>query len=980
MMNKMFIALLALVGVVGLTASGNEDLNLIPNGMFQGAGAMADMWRPTKGKAKLIFDDAPDKQPALVLSAPAQVRQFNSIELVAKERYRLSVKYTLTAAADAKAYVVVHNDGWSSNAGFMSITPSENWRELITEFVAFDSTNGRYSIAMGAGGDGVEFKVADLRLEPVSENAKADAGKKLRFEKANYITNGRLDAAQVDFPPFWSVSGKTEYRRNGAPNGGGSILLRGTDENVELRQQHSCQLKAGERYKFSAWIRTRNLNAVNFRIIIHDDNWNVEKGILSVPSDTDWKRFESIFEAPVSKDDDFGFAILLVGGKSGEVEFADLKLEPQSPEAAAGARSRLSSLNADRLIPISPALAKIPADRPELKLRWFGNADHSQFQVQVDGTARPPLTAIDNQVTVPLNGLAAGEHRLKLDNGHESFEYTITIIPPAPRVKMQRLNNLVSRLPELALADGATGEIAVPSDGWYYLTAPAPNAQIKLSGIEQPLTGTGFIMLRAGVYSLSLTGVSGTVDIRRVPAIYYYEPLAGPYLRGMARNDMKQVRKYFLQAVNVYAQSTPDNATADEIAELSRIHSARWGSIDARYDSVEAMVKTINANQFLPRSEFAGLTLDEFSCGEINRLVQFAQAAPQLKIPVGKTLNCWVYGAPPQGAIMADFISGTINASHGDGMVMFEAYCTPSRDEAAARKYCDSTIVGNTLEFQKSYPEILPNLGLIFIHSNVPNSLTAAIYPEIDLKYYLDMQFQTAATAPELDGLGMIGTWGGNYADTEMARWTAALCCHYAVEGQTTLLSERYGYKFAPGFLKNGDFDDGLKYWEAVGAVTTQTHDFYGRNIQWRWTAPKGVGDHFAVLTRGTQPNRLSQCLHGLEAGKLYCLRYLTADAADVTALAGGKPQEIQVDVELEGAEILPEHTVRSRAVPGAKRQYRTNYDSRVFRAAASDPVIHFTDIQTAPGRQSAINYVSVMPFFADDGLPEKTCRSSRSF
>ena len=786
-------------------------------------------------------------------------------------------------------------------------------------------------------------------------------------EKINYIANGRLDAAQVAFPPFLTVSGKAEYRRDASPDGAGSILLRGEDNRVVIRQEHSCTLTAGERYRLSAWIRTHDLKAENFRIVMHDNGWNIEMGILEIPVNTHWRRFENTFTAPASQNNDFGFAVLLLGGISGEAEFADIKLEPMSPAAAEGARSLLSSIgDEDRLIPLAPALALIPADNPSVRLRWFGAKECGQFQVHLDGLKMPRVQISDNIVTVNLNGISLGDHRLELTNSKSRFTFNITIVPPFPKVETKRLNNLVRSLPSLTLKDGETGEFEVPSNAWYYLIAPAVNAELLVKGKTMPQIGEGFFRLKAGKHQLTLKGASGVVDIRQTPVIYYYQPLSGPYPHGFARNDTAQMKKYMINAINTFGLGLVDtNASESEIAELQKTGWARWGSMQAYFKTAEEMAKEINDNEFFKRHEFSGVSLDEFSSGRIPQLVQFTKAISLLNVPKSKTLDCWVYGAPLQGAIMTDFISGVINVSHGAGMVIFEAYCTPSRNEETARKYCDSIIIDNTISFKKNYPEILPNLGMVFIHCNVPNSLTAAIYPEIDLKYYLDLQFQTAATATELDGLGMIGTWGGNYADNEMARWTAALCRHYAVEGKTSLLSEKYGYKFIPGFLQNGDFEKGLKHWQVDGNITIGKHDWYGRKIQRRWTAPKGIGDNYCIMSRGKSPNIISQKLQGLEPGKIYKLQYLTSDAVDVTASGKGKPQEIRVTATLDGCEILDKYTIYNRAGTSGK-YHRTNCSQLVFKAISSEPLLRFSDADNALGRKAALNYVSVMPYFIE--------------
>ena len=53
--------------------------------------------------------------------------------------------------------------------------------------------------------------------------------------------------------------------------------------------------------------------------------------------------------------------------------------------------------------------------------------------------------------------------------------------------------------------------------------------------------------------------------------------------------------------------------------------------------------------------------------------------------------------------------------------------------------------------------------------------LSKAQHPEVDCKYYLDMQMNFAANDPVCRDIGLIGHWGSYYADDELHRWSFAL-------------------------------------------------------------------------------------------------------------------------------------------------------------------------------------------------------------
>ena len=53
--------------------------------------------------------------------------------------------------------------------------------------------------------------------------------------------------------------------------------------------------------------------------------------------------------------------------------------------------------------------------------------------------------------------------------------------------------------------------------------------------------------------------------------------------------------------------------------------------------------------------------------------------------------------------------------------------------------------------------------------------------------------------------------------------------------GQKTMLSERYGYRLAPGHLSNCEFERGLEGWEATGNVTAEIIDGYSKYQGRNW-------------------------------------------------------------------------------------------------------------------------------------------------
>ena len=108
--------------------------------------------------------------------------------------------------------------------------------------------------------------------------------------------------------------------------------------------------------------------------------------------------------------------------------------------------------------------------------------------------------------------------------------------------------------------------------------------------------------------------------------------------------------------------------------------------------------------------------------------------------------------------------------------------------------------------YREWYPLAIPSSCVAFGNFNQMPILSLAHHPEVDYKYYLDMQLNLAANDPSCRDLGAVGYWGCNYADDEMKRWSFALMRHYVVEGNTNMLSAAYGY--SEGIAGSGQYDD----------------------------------------------------------------------------------------------------------------------------------------------------------------------------
>ena len=951
--------------------------NIIPNGdLSYKINGQPAFWVLSK-TGVTYSPDACNGAPALVITNDGMAWQFASFRIVPQAKYRLSAKVRLSQAnAAGQANITIINQKWKSSAGIIKIKPTAGWQTVSKELYGFDSPNNTYGIVVrGRKLDG-KFEVAEVKLAALDEKGKADSRPlfSLPGARESLNTNGTLDADQSDFPSSWASDGGAIFLRGGGPNGKNALRFDASKvKRAAVRQDRAMVLNPGKRYRVSMMVKAVNFKAQRMSYSIFPEIWRNEAGVSKVPRNCDWTLVEAIVSAPKSKST-YGSGLAMRAGNdsSGYIDIADLRIEPLDEAAAQGAYSVLRGLEKDRLVVVTK-LAEIPVNKPQISALWFGNAPKAKLEYRVDNGPWQNLDVVSSgKYTIKFPGAKLGKHTFEFRCGEFSRKWDFTVVEVLPPVKSKRLNNMVRELEPLNLADGGKGEFINPRTGWVYFILPKADAVLEFSAASKakPIRGAGHAYLRRGRNQITLKGAAGKVTIRTIPEIYTYQLAVGPYLKAAPQNNYKLVSKYLLPYVNSYTQSDMGYLTDEEwklinATNLQRHHSNHI----AKYPTSQAMIDGVNSNKALNDPRYIGITFDEFPATDLTVLARYNEAHDRIKRPEGYRFFYCLYGKLANGGISTEFISNAVNSGHGDGIIKYEAYCQPVETEAAAEAYIKDKIVEITKSLDAVFPGVTKNLCMYFINSNVPATLTAAYLTNVDLKYYLDMQFHLIANDPALEGLAMAGNWGSSYSDNEMVRWTGRLFRHYLVEGNTERLATKYGFTYNVNFVQNADFEKGLDGWEVSGTVKPGHTPTYGRVMQKRWSAPNGIGDYYAVLERGDKPNVISQQMKGIKKGKYYKLQYITCDAEDVMMQRNGKPGELSIDCEIDGAEFIPEETVKYRAEgPFRKNDKRNigkvNLDCRVFKALKDDPVISFTDKNVKPGRKTALNYIYITPFF----------------
>jgi hypothetical protein len=822
-------------------------------------------------------------------------------------------------------------------------------------------------------------------------------------EGENLLMNGGFDAEQVDFPEFWtpSLSKNVSYHRAGGPGGKkASIVLRNDDVTpvaANVRQQ-GMTLVAGETYKLSGYIKTKGFKSRYAGLVIHNSGWTSGIGFTNLPADSEWTFKEKTFTLMPSKNNEYGLAMFATN-LTGEIHFADLKFEAVSEGALKGSTSQRTIVAAPRLVPIQPLLNRIPRASPEMAFTFYGTLPEKpqsyECLVTSDGSSVPRQTiplGKGGRILVSLAGLPCGEYSLKAVvrhcETHETIidgDYPVSIIdvPTIDRSNIKQLNNLVADVLNQPVKNAPTPQsftFVNPRDGWIFVSftteAPKQGLSIKIDDHDTVITSTtdrleAFRELPMGEHRITVSGSSGDARllVRSIPEIFNYPPCRNSYVKENGSYGWEFMKSHILHAVTTLNGGTLPGEALDEAKALGLKWLANFGV--RQMDDPMNVRDRMQKHSGMTEPQYDGITCDELFFGRTS-IGNYTEALRSLQNPANRLIYTWIVGKPAIPGLHTDFMSVCLNASKGRGRLLFEAYCHPQADEKTAAAYLENKIVETLRRFNAFLPNAAAGTGIIFGNFNQIPIISLEHNPAVDFKYFLDMQVNLIANSPDCKGLATTGYWGTYYGDEELVRWSFKLMRHYAVEGNRNMLSERYGFKYNPGFLTNGDFADGMNGWvssqTAEGSIRAETIAGYGKNSQGRWGAGS-MGDTVCVMTRSAdKPNRISQTVHGLQVGKAYCLQFVTADFKDVINKKYN-PRKYGIDVELEGVELLGDkgfvHIDRRNTgrYKDNDNVAKINLNRIIFRAKSPSQSVTFTDEKAIPGEELAINFIQLKPY-----------------
>ena len=340
----------------------------------------------------------------------------------------------------------------------------------------------------------------------------------------------------------------------------------------------------------------------------------------------------------------------------------------------------------------------------------------------------------------------------------------------------------------------------------------------------------------------------------------------------------------------------------------------------------------------------------------------------RLENPLGKDLFHWFGGAvvPREPGIHHLIMSLFMNAGGGRGYIAHEVYFKPFATESESFSYISNTLTSSVKRMNAFIANSNQACGYIFGNFHQLPILSIDWLPEVNFKYFLDMELHYLATHPEFTGIGHTGYWGFNYVNEEIARWCCKLIRHYVLEGHTERLSDAYGYTYILPHIKNNDFENGLDGWTVTGDVKTASHASFSSQNELRWGCLKR-GNTFAVLTGNpTARPTVSQTAVNLVPDKPYYLEFITADYDDTKANKVN-PRRFDIEPTLKNAKIIHEFTYVDERPQGRYGRVTAKTNYRYVRFVPSSDKVDLTFTGSAKeGERLLMNYVRVAPYFEE--------------
>ncbi len=627
----------------------------------------------------------------------------------------------------------------------------------------------------------------------------------------------------------------------------------------------------------------------------------------------------------------------------------------------------------------------------------------AELRVAVGKVRMPPVWG-DASASIPMHGLPSGNYTVRAQayssGAPLGTESRATVFWPGREsgwdgVKV--LNNLCWEL--LNEAPGADPDpeysFHCPRSGWVFCRSSATGSiALELSGATLPLihdpAGSQeqetMRWIDQGAHTITVNG-TGSLDeliVRSVPVLLFAH---WPYNKiGLTRYEdhdflaehvLPQANSILSSGVQWYTNAWVDDVGGEWYSVVYKPQAEVSGTAQGIYDYLVA-------THGLSHPDLKGILIDEFYPG-VPYLPEWTEACQNiLSDPQYADRRIIPYCGnamwdDPDCAAFLQVIAGGGLLGGGPRlawMTYFPEMETEERGWFSVKKKLTDTVNG--------LGQIItdPVEKLIVVLSYITEFAGEDAEPGVDLRIFMERQFELLATNPTFFGLAGIEEYVSHHSDEESIRWAARLIRHYVLEGNSSRLS---AHPYALGHIQNGDFLHGFDGWtvEAAETDSVDVKEYKGLGIlEHRRSYGYGTIVPF-VWTRRSDlaPNRISQTIEDLDIGELYTLEMITGDYQD---LVGGVSYETLHDLSIDiagadlllGAEYNFQQAGQSIGAYGpfdGDNPYWMNLHRRVFRPTSPTVTLKLSDwvSPTTPGgpigQELFFDHIEVQPYFLDN-------------
>ena len=900
------------------------------------------------------------------------------------------------------------------------VKPGKNWQEIRSQ--ELESRDMRYAssfqVVVVTNAHPTAEKDGDILIDEIKVEKVKDLHRESAAVSGNVLLNPDFGESPVGEFGYWSIGVRdAELHRLPGAGAHGMDAVRVKFHSANDVTHCAVKVLPAGSYLMGGYVRTKDFKAERSGFRLHDSGgyWTLRTGAFPADTGGKWVKVARAVVIPsgvFAKYTKNCMFDIHAEKSSGELEVCSPFLIPLSPEAAAATAVLPPALHTHkRIFPITPVLNRIRAAKPELFLAVYyplpeQELDRYECEVSVAGESRRiPLDKRQN-VSAALPPIKPGKHTITfrlLDRKsgsviHENSYPCFADIDRAPE-KVRKLNNLVSELGSWEL-ENRDYEFEISTDRWVWFgfRNADRNAAAYLDGSDKPVIrfreaepSETMRYLSAGKHTLKVTGAEpgNRLTIRLVKQLIIFpfnlweEKFVDPALHRFGKEFFaKHIYKNFntmhimaeVEANFPYYRGVVKNL--DEIGHERGKRLITSGNTD--FGDPDAIDRSVRTEKSIEK--YDGRALDEAgSWWAFDRQMAVAEGLWKV-VDFEKPVYLWM--AKTRGHLFYPMIhrpllAAASNAAFGQGKMYMETYIINQPDEESLKKYMN-LLNDHVMYAEKSIPDAKSRM--VFMTSGYLSlgAWDCNVYPAGDIKYATDYFFWKFANDPQLEGIFGLGYYDYRHSDPELIRWTCALVRHYCIEGKKEMLSKQYGFTCAPGHLKNGDFLDGLRHWDASPAEKDsiahwQKAGFGGNAWQLRQREYGNDGDCAVQFTRsGKAPNKLSQTAVGLIPGRKYSIVFVSADADDVKNRVCQR-REFQLNVALDGAKIVPEQSFRyrlPREIPAKPKRCEFVNHKVVFIAEKPEVKITFSDWQddrtpgAEIGQKRIMNFVSLMPYF----------------